>query len=565
MVEKVKFVIDSIKLVEENPNSNFSILSLDFFASGPNLHDMYVSEDTLMRTANTIKNCPIVWKYSTMMDDATTHEKDESPVGFIPEKAEITSKKLGDGRTMLSTCAFVWRRFSGRLLEIFERDGDKPVSVEMSVLKSAKRSDGLLELLDFFYEAVTVLGSLVKPAVPSAQAVVLQFAKEYEEDFKKEFSDKYSEVDLSVLAEIKTNCQMGLDLAKQHNKSSSSVSLALARHMLKSEKASPEKIRHMAKVHKSNKFMDMQKDPPSENYISYMLYGGDHGKKWSVELSEKLDQIDQRHVSYFEKENFGDSDPKKEELPVEDEKQKVEEMAVEEAPKEEEEESPEEEKTETPEKEKQEEDKEKKENPKEEKDEKPEEEKKEEKKERNMSLDSNVDLAFLMKLLENQTEERKAYIGEQFAKPDEEKDMFAVFNAMYSEMCKMSAEKEDMCGKMAKMAEDLEKAKSDNEAYMGQNKELKEFKAEVEMARFSAEVEMTLNEVADTMPKSEIETAREESKNFTIDNITAWKNGVKAKAFTFAKDKKPSDGIVRIGLPFTRTDYKQNDSPWKRQ
>ena len=126
----------------------------------------------------------------------------------------------------------------------------------------------------------------------------------------------------------------------------------------------------------------------------------------------------------------------------------------------------------------------------------------------------------------------------------------------------MATEKEDMCGKMAKMAEDAEKAKKDNEAYMQETMALKEFKANVEKAQFSAKVESVLADVIDIMPQTEIDKAREDSINYTMETVTGWENSVKAVAFSYSKGKKPKEEFVRIGLPFANTNFKQNDSPW---
>jgi hypothetical protein len=136
-MKRLSFTIENAEMVQENPDSNFALLALDFFASGNNLHDMYVSEETLLRTADSIKNCPLVWKYDEVLDVVYTHDPEEVPCGFVPESSEITTKKLEDGRTMLSAIAYVWKRYTGPLLSFFKRDGSKkPVSVEMSVFKT---------------------------------------------------------------------------------------------------------------------------------------------------------------------------------------------------------------------------------------------------------------------------------------------------------------------------------------------------------------------------------------------------------------------------------------------
>ena len=203
MTNKISFAVENAEVIESKQDSNFAILSLDFFASGDNLHDMYVSESTLIRTADSIKNCPLVWKYSKVLDDIGSHHPEETPCGFVPETSTITSRVLEDGRTMLSVVAYVWKRYTGGLLSFFKRDGGKkPVSVEMLVYKTRELPNEKLELLDFRYEGITILGSLVTPAIPLANARVVSFAElreEYLEDLENEFPTKYVDMGTSML------------------------------------------------------------------------------------------------------------------------------------------------------------------------------------------------------------------------------------------------------------------------------------------------------------------------------------------------------------------------------
>lgn len=203
MTNKISFAVDNAEVIDSNKDSNFAILSLDFFASGDNLHDMVVSEKTLMRTADTIKNCPLVWKYDARLDDVYTHDPEEVPCGFVPETSNITSRLLSDGRTMLSVVAYVWKRYTGELLSFFKRDGGKkPVSVEMIVYSTRQLPNEKIELLDFRYEGITILGSFVTPAIPLAQATVVSFSEikeEYMEDLESEFPTKYIEMGTGTL------------------------------------------------------------------------------------------------------------------------------------------------------------------------------------------------------------------------------------------------------------------------------------------------------------------------------------------------------------------------------
>ena len=84
MGEKLSFTVDNAEILKEDPDSSFSLISLDFFADGANGNDTYVSKDTLLRTADTIKKVPLMWKYDAILDDAYTHYPEQIACGFIP-------------------------------------------------------------------------------------------------------------------------------------------------------------------------------------------------------------------------------------------------------------------------------------------------------------------------------------------------------------------------------------------------------------------------------------------------------------------------------------------------
>lgn len=610
--EKLSFAIDNVELVKEDENSNFSILSLDFFASGDNLHELFVSDEVLLKTANTIKNCPVIWKYDTFYDDATTHGKDQIPVGFVPESSEIISRKLDDGRTMLNTISYVWKQYSGKLLDIFKRDkNDKPVSVEMSVFKEGKRPDGSKELLDYRFEAITVLGSLVKPAIPMAHATFLQFAKDYQDVYDKEFSS-YDNVDMLIPQKLKDNVQKGLSLSKEHKKGMSSVVMATAHHLSKNDKSTVEKVRHISKTHKSFDKKSMQKSPPNDSYIKFLLYGGEDGASWSQEVSSKLDQVDANRPAFFsdlitfpytsaedmnpalkgidppvtlaqgnaiakqadaigaDKGGWGmaikhfhdshivkdghwvekDNNGGKEKMSMKDEKDKedkIEEMA---APTPAEKKA-EEDKIEAEEEKKEDAKEEKLETLKEEKEEEKKEDKKSEKTEK-MSLDVGLDLAAMLVMLEDETEGYQELVDES----NKEQVDYSKFAAA-------------MHMKMKEMKSQMEKMSEDNKNFASENEGLKKFKADMEAKQFETEVSYALKEIENSVdiPKEEMEKLVEESKKFSFDTLDACKNLLKSRAFSFAVKgvKKPANEVIRYGLPWVNVDNSnKGGSPWVR-
>jgi len=195
----MKFAIDNIKFVEEeeDKDSQFATVKIDVFASGNNHHELFVSEEALRRTSDTIKEKPLIFVYDEILDDAGAHDEDlYFPGGFVPKEQEIEFRKLDDGRVMMSVVGKIWKEYCGRLLEFFKRDSKtKPVSVEMKVFDFGSReiNEGkhIPEILDYAYTAITVLGSFVAPAIPGAKADLVAFAKEETEEYEKAYDAEF--------------------------------------------------------------------------------------------------------------------------------------------------------------------------------------------------------------------------------------------------------------------------------------------------------------------------------------------------------------------------------------
>jgi len=297
--EKLSFSVTGIELLNESNDSQFATLKIDAFASGDNSHSLYVSEQALRNAAETILEKPIVWKYSPITDDAMSHEKEEYAVGFVPKDTTIDFRTLDDGRVMMSIIGKLWTKYSGKLMEIFQRDKSKSVSVEIEVLDKKNESDfGMPEILAFCYRCITVLGQIVRPAIQGAKADLIAFAIQeeasYQEAYSKEFSNKYADIDFTIPRKVKLNAQKSLDEHKKKGINGNSVHLAMARFLTKNEKATPEKIKSMAQ------FFDRK---VQYDEITIGFYGGKAGCGWSKDIMSKIDDIDSKQLSYFSEDN----------------------------------------------------------------------------------------------------------------------------------------------------------------------------------------------------------------------------------------------------------------------
>ena len=574
---KLSFAVENISLLEEPiDKSQFALLRVDAFATGKSLHDTYVSEEVLRKTAPTILHKPFVFAVDKRFDDLAGHERDEIVGGFVPANSPIEFVKLEDGRTMLSCNVLVWRRYSGKLLEYFERDGHrKGVSVEIEIYKQEDRPDGLTELLDFAYFAITALGDLIRSAIPNAQAI-LQFSKEYDEAVELEFGH-YEDVDFKIPRKVKKNAEKALDLYKQHNKGGNSQSLANARYLVSKDAIEPNRIRKIATRKPKNTEID---DETSEDYISNGLWGGAEAWLWANKIVEKLNELDDKTLSYFDDKNEIENNKSNDNNLVKEEVVSVTDKIKEK------EEFSEKENDLTPENleasdtpintevenkefaEGEEEGKEKeedKEDGKDKSDDKEEKEDDEEKKEE-YSLSSDLNVTEALAFLASETEDYQA-LAKEFSE-EGGKNFAAMACAIFAkaketqEMCnKYAAEKEEMLNKMAQQEEGCK-------VHMAELEELRSYKADKEQEQFNFAVDATLKAIEEKTEISadELESLKEKSKEFSLETLDAWKNLAKARGLDFAvKDKQEDDGIKRYGLPFTKVNSRgDNGSPWER-
>jgi hypothetical protein len=530
-LNKISFGIENVELVDSRQNSNFSILSLDFFASGDNLHNLYVSEETLMRTAETIKNCPIIWKYDPKLDDAYGHSPDQTPCGFVPETSKIESRKLQDGRTMLSVIAYVWKRYTGELLNFFKRDGGKkPVSVEMSVFEYGPLDNDRQEIKDFKYEGITVLGSFVTPAIPMASATVLSFSeieKEYNEDLSKEFG--LSSIDFTIPDIVKQNATKGLELSKQSGNAGTSVELASAKYFIKQKSITPEKVRHIVNYFSAEKF---KKPTKTDEDVSLLLLGGAEAWQWADAIVTKLDRLEDASVKFGAGNATNPNQTERMEINMKDEK--IIEMGDVKEPetKVEEVEAKKEEMAFPPKDEK----------------EKPSEEKPATEEKKKFEFPKNFNMEKMAKFFAEEDEEKdediemaKAECMAEFANPA------VLMGGMFAKMCRMAS-----C---------IEKMSAENKVYMEENESLKKFKASMETAQKEFEVKKTLEELCAKVeiPAEAKEEMAAEAEKFALSDLEAWKTYCKAKSFDFSVKESAKSDVVRVGLPFTGTTPKKND------
>jgi hypothetical protein len=192
--EVLKFEIDKMELIEELSNSQFAKVKVWCFATGDNLHDRPILLSALKMAENTIFNKPLTMAYDARRDDASNHSPQQVPVGMVSLDAKTSYELTEDGRIFFCVEALIWKYYSGRVLQIFDKadDNEKQVSVEINVLEYEDQENGKKAISAYAYRCITILGDIYNSAIPDAKAQIIEFAKAKEEYEQQIFSTNTS-------------------------------------------------------------------------------------------------------------------------------------------------------------------------------------------------------------------------------------------------------------------------------------------------------------------------------------------------------------------------------------
>lgn len=615
MKENIKLSINIEPLNKINPLiSRFkcNVAAVDVKANTYLFH-----KDILEKIIPTLKGSPILTYYSEIDDKFAGHEGDyyisekkrrmvQTPelygIGFVDYVTEPFFETIKNEEWLTCIC-YLWDGRYSFLQNLSERK-DIWQSMEIAV-DYDELSDGTKVVTDAALLGLALIG--IDPAFTGStfekfsnnnvQSQLDSLKQEYES-----FRKKYETLDFTISNKVKESAKLGLDLYAKYNKGGTSVSLANARYIQKNDKITPEKVRSIFKNCSRIMNKEFDKDNESDStWISFNLWGATEGYKWSKNIVESMEKIDEEKMSYFSNNNTNSvfidninltSNENNEEgdkvigeavekfsltarqideilnnalseykyqcgdyeyhkywvrtfdaelvyvCDYEDNKTYSFKYSINEN-------------VATIDMESKDEvidggfmSVNKKDNSEESATENMSEDDKkdsddDESKEENLSSNANVDNNAMQELNDKAADENKELSEEQMK---EENDKDKIIAGMTEEL---SAIKEEMS-----------KIKADMAVYMDENTKLKEFKANIEKQNKEFEVEMTLKEVMSVLPSEEIDACRMSSENFGLENIDAWKNEVQAKAFKFSKGITEKKSFTKIGLPYSEKPVK---------
>lgn len=212
--DKIKFAVDEFNISVNKPS--FMVLSLDIISTGVNRHGTEFLIEDIERNIPKLNNIPLNCLFTASDMDFKAHAwtkqelADQVAIGVIPEtnNARIIEK---EGVKFLRVNAIVWKYLFPQAEEILSRRKKVAISMEIDPTDGYQRENGGATVItEWEYEAITLLGYGVTPAIPDANATVVKFSSN--EEYFEQVMVKYGAIidSYTIPTRIKNNIELEL-------------------------------------------------------------------------------------------------------------------------------------------------------------------------------------------------------------------------------------------------------------------------------------------------------------------------------------------------------------------
>lgn len=300
---KMKMSIQEVSLLEEISDDQLAIAEVYICCEGKTENEVSFDKKSIEQAIPTLYNKFLVAGYRNY--DFEGHEEDQQILGFFPENNNVRFEEK-DGKLFLVANAIISKVYAEWAYNIFlEDDNHKEVSMEIVVIDKEDRN-GETFITSFAFLGVTVLGSAHTAACPGSDIKIIKFSTEkmIAEGNKiyKKYCEIFSEDEWDIPHKVKENAKEGIDLKIKHKYGGSSMLLAFARYLCNNDKITKSRLDHYSKYLPKNNVDCTFSEPPTKEYISYMLCGGKEGKEWIFNIREEINK--EMIKRYFEDENL---------------------------------------------------------------------------------------------------------------------------------------------------------------------------------------------------------------------------------------------------------------------
>lgn len=196
------------EMTDEVLNKNFHKVKLYVCHNGVNLNESHFSDSAIAKASTTLQNIPILAyierdengkavQFGGHEIEYTIEEKDgefyfkehflEVPIGVIPSQNEYAIESV-DGKNYVTCIGYIWKNYANEAYDLLLENDTTDVSMEIGVYDFKFLNDGVIDILDYEYEGVTVIGC--DPAMVGAK-IQMSFSK----NNNKEYIERVKELD----------------------------------------------------------------------------------------------------------------------------------------------------------------------------------------------------------------------------------------------------------------------------------------------------------------------------------------------------------------------------------
>lgn len=184
-MKTLKFAVDQVKLLDISDAQN-AVAEVWICHSGNNKHNLPISEETLREAEQTIVNKWLVAGWDG--EDFKEHEVNQLIIGFFPKENDFRYVEK-DNKTYFVANAIISKLYADWAFEVFEKENFRECSMEITVMET-KIKDGFEWITAYIYNAVTVLGKNISPAMAGANVTITKFSESELVDIREEIVKK---------------------------------------------------------------------------------------------------------------------------------------------------------------------------------------------------------------------------------------------------------------------------------------------------------------------------------------------------------------------------------------
>jgi hypothetical protein len=107
----------------------------------------------------------------------------------------------------------------------------------------------------------------------------------------------YQHINFVPPKDVADTAALGLELREQFGRGGTDIEVARARNLRHRRKLVPETIRQMMTYFRTHEAGPAAAEP-SNDYITWLLYGGDPGRRWAEKVHAEMDAVDRQQPRF---------------------------------------------------------------------------------------------------------------------------------------------------------------------------------------------------------------------------------------------------------------------------